>query len=78
MFYGGTPITADRELLKSGADTPHVVIGTPGRLKALAGEKAMDLSHIKQFVVDECDKVLEKLDMRQDVQKIFMECPKKK
>merc|ERR1712023_22256 len=31
-----------------------------------------------QFVLDECDKCLDKLDMRGDVQKIFMETPKKK
>merc|ERR1719352_443008 len=29
------------------------------------------------FVLDECDKCLDKLDMRGDVQKIFMETPKK-
>ncbi|CAD7950284.1 unnamed protein product [Amoebophrya sp. A25] len=36
------------------------------------------MSHIKQFILDECDKCLEKMDMRQDVQKIFVQCPKKK
>lgn len=78
VVYGGTPITKDRETLKSTADAPHVLIGTPGRVLALANEKSIDMANIKQFVVDECDKVLEKLDMRQDVQKIFMKCPRKK
>merc|ERR1711967_80783 len=31
-----------------------------------------------QFVLDECDKCLDKLDMRKDVQQIFIETPKKK
>ena len=41
-------------------------------------EEAMDLSKVKHFVMDECDKMLEQLDMRGDVQKIFIKCPKKK
>lgn len=78
VVYGGTPITKDRETLKSGTDAPHVLIGTPGRVLALVKEKALDLSGVSRFVLDECDKVLEKVDMRQDVQKIFIQCPKKK
>ena len=35
-------------------------------------EKALDLSECKQFILDECDKCLEKTDMRQDVQRIFI------
>merc|ERR1712183_388044 len=31
-----------------------------------------------QFVLDECDKWLDKLDMRKDIQQIFVETPKKK
>merc|ERR1712183_733054 len=31
-----------------------------------------------QFVLDECDKCLDKLDMRKDIQQIFIETPKKK
>lgn len=79
VVYGGTPITKDRELLKNtNGESPHVLIGTPGRVLALVKEKALDLSGISRFVLDECDKVLEKTDMRQDVQKIFIQCPKKK
>lgn len=77
VVYGGVPITKDKEMFK-GADAPHVVIGTPGRIKALVADKTMDLSNVKQFVLDECDKCLEKADMRGDVQKIFIQCPKKK
>merc|ERR1712182_182462 len=32
----------------------------------------------RQFILDECDKCLEKLDMRKDIQQIFIETPKKK
>lgn len=34
----------------------------------LADEKALDMSHVRHFVVDECDKCLENIDMRADVQ----------
>lgn len=107
-FFGGIPITQNRETLKK--DLPNIVIGTPGRikqvrgfascvsraerepqldhilaaptrcshstsLKALTGsltllpasdlqlaiEKALKLSTVHHFVLDECDKMLEKL-----------------
>jgi superfamily II DNA/RNA helicase len=38
-------------------------------------ENALDLSHIRHFVVDECDKCLESIDMRADVQAIFKRTP---
>merc|ERR1711967_5394 len=57
---------------------PHIMIGTPGRVLALCRDKDLKLEKLTQFVLDECDKCLEKLDMRKDVQQIFMETPKKK
>lgn len=75
VFYGGTPIRENRELLKSDK-VPHIVVGTPGRMKALCVLKDdMDLSNVKHFVLDECDKMLEQLDMRRDVQAIFKKTP---
>merc|ERR1719230_1235097 len=76
VVYGGTPIAKDKEMLKD--DCPHVLIGTPGRVLALCRNKDLKLEKLTQFVLDECDKCLDKLDMRKDVQQIFMETPKKK
>jgi ATP-dependent RNA helicase UAP56/SUB2 len=76
VVYGGVPITKDREMLKESS--PHILIGTPGRLLGLLREKDLKLDKLTQFVLDECDKCLDKLDMRQDVQKIFVDTPKKK
>merc|ERR1712046_243319 len=59
-------------------DCPHVIIGTPGRLLGLCREKDLKLDKLQQFVLDECDKCLDKLDMRKDVQQIFVATPKKK
>lgn len=73
VFYGGVPVQTNRELLKN--DPPHIVIGTPGRILQLAEEKALKLANIKFFVLDECDKMLESLDMRRDVQKVFKMTP---
>lgn len=58
-MYGGTPIQADRDLLKSKDRCPHILVGTPGRINGLVREKALRGSTIKTFVLDECDKMLE-------------------
>jgi len=76
VVYGGMPIAKDREMLRDNC--PHVLIGTPGRVLGLLREKDLKLDKLSQFVLDECDKCLDKLDMRKDVQQIFVETPKKK
>jgi len=77
VFYGGVPLTHNKEQLK-GDNIPHIVIGTPGRILQLCNEKILNLSHIKHFILDECDKMLESLDMRKDVQNIFRMTPHNK
>ncbi|TFL06573.1 P-loop containing nucleoside triphosphate hydrolase protein [Pterulicium gracile] len=74
-FYGGTPVTKDAELLRDKAKCPHIVVATPGRLNALTRDKVLDAKNVKHFVLDECDKMLEQLDMRRDVQEIFRATP---
>lgn len=76
VFIGGRPTTQDKTELKN--EQPNIVIGTPGRIKSLIEEKALNLSHLKFFILDECDKMLESLDMRKDVQAIFRSTPHKK
>merc|ERR1712222_244818 len=76
VVYGGMPIAKDRDMLRD--DCPHILIGTPGRVLGLLREKDLKLDKLTQFVLDECDKCLDKLDMRKDVQQIFIETPKKK
>jgi len=76
VVYGGVAIQQDKEMLKE--KTPQVLIGTPGRLLGLIKDKDLKLDKVSQFVLDECDKCLEKLDMRRDIQQIFLETPKKK
>jgi len=75
-IYGGIPLPQQEKDLKD--DPPHVIVACPGRLKVLIQRKALDMSNLKVFVIDEVDKVLEKADMRQDVQEIFYKTPKNK
>ena len=77
VFYGGIPVEKNVATLR-GDDKPHVVIGTPGRIMDLTERKDLDLSKLKQFVLDECDKLLEQLDMRRTVQQIFRATPHEK
>ncbi|KAI0005369.1 hypothetical protein BJV74DRAFT_875326 [Russula compacta] len=74
-FFGGTPVSKDADLLKDKSKCPHIVVATPGRLNALVRDKVLDAKNVKHFVLDECDKMLEQLDMRRDVQEIFRATP---
>uniref|UniRef100_M1BV49 DEAD-box ATP-dependent RNA helicase 56 n=2 Tax=Solanum TaxID=4107 RepID=M1BV49_SOLTU len=73
VFYGGVNIKLHKELLKN--ECPHIVVGTPGRILALARDKDLSLRNVRHFILDECDKMLESLDMRRDVQEIFKMTP---
>merc|ERR1712178_147329 len=76
VIFGGEPIKKHRDELKESV--PHIIVATPGRLLALAKDKTVDLSKVKHFVLDECDQMLEQLDMRKSVQDIFEETPREK
>jgi len=76
VFFGGINIKQHKNLLAS--EVPHVVVGTPGRVLQLVKEKQLDLSKLKRFILDECDQMLESLDMRRDVQQIFRATPHEK
>ncbi|AQK95892.1 DEAD-box ATP-dependent RNA helicase 56 [Zea mays] len=73
VFYGGVHIKNHKDLLKN--ECPHIVVGTPGRILALARDKDLPLKNVRHFILDECDKMLESLDMRRDVQEIFKMTP---
>jgi len=76
VFFGGIPIANHRSLLEK--ETPNIVIGTPGRILQLVKEKKLKLDNLKRFILDECDQMLEALDMRRDVQLIFKATPHEK
>jgi len=76
VFYGGIPVASNIAQLKN--EPPHIVVGTPGRTLGLVRDKHLNLKNVRHFIVDECDRVLESLDMRRDVQEIFRSTPHEK
>ncbi|MEV5430181.1 DEAD/DEAH box helicase [Streptomyces sp. NPDC052701] len=70
-IYGGRAYEPQVEALKKGVD---VVVGTPGRLLDLAGQKKLDLGHIRSLVLDEADEMLD-LGFLPDVEKIINMLP---
>lgn len=76
VMYGGEPMSKHEKILKTKA--PTIIVGTPGRILALVRGKKLDTSNLKHFVLDECDKMLDQLDMRRDVQAIFKMTPHQK
>lgn len=75
VFFGGIPIKQDKAVLK-GDEKPHIVIGTPGRVRQLVIEGDLSLDKVKHFVLDECDHLLDNTDMRAAVQTIYMKTPR--
>jgi len=75
-IVGGDPIEDQVKMLKNSP--PTIVVGTPGRILDLVGKKHLDVSKLKFFILDECDIILEQIDMRKDIQKIFTETPQDK
>ncbi len=78
--FVGVNIKVDLDVLAKEA--PQIVVGTPGRILDLAtrdksGVK-LDLSHVKIFIMDECDRMLSEISMRRDVQRIFQLTPVEK
>jgi ATP-dependent RNA helicase UAP56/SUB2 len=76
VFFGGIVYKLHKDLLAK--EVPHIVIGTPGRILQLAKDNVLKLNSLKRFVLDECDQMLESLDMRRDVQNIFKMTPHEK
>ncbi|WP_314410959.1 DEAD/DEAH box helicase [Streptomyces kroppenstedtii] len=70
-IYGGRAYEPQVEALKKGID---VVVGTPGRLLDLAGQKKLNLKHVRALVLDEADEMLD-LGFLPDVEKIMNMLP---
>lgn len=73
-IYGGRAYEPQVEALQKGVD---VIVGTPGRLLDLAGQKKLDLSRVKALVLDEADEMLD-LGFLPDVEKIMNLLPAKR
>ncbi|MEA5026575.1 MAG: DEAD/DEAH box helicase [Erysipelotrichaceae bacterium] len=67
VIYGGVSQGSQTRALAKRVD---VLVATPGRLLDLINQKFVDLSHIRYFVLDEADQMLD-MGMIQDVKKII-------
>ena len=57
LCIGGTAVRDDIIALREGV---HVVVGTPGRVNDMINRRAMQLDHVRLFVLDEADEMLSK------------------
>lgn len=72
-FIGGRDITDDRKAMSSC----RAVVGTPGRLLHLISNNVLCMDHIKLFVLDEADKLLQG-NFQSDVKKLIRHLPSRK
>ncbi len=70
-IYGGKAYEGQIEQLKAGA---QIVVGTPGRLLDLANQRILNLSQVREMVLDEADKMLD-LGFLADIEKLFSLTP---
>lgn len=71
VVVGGINIDKQIREVKRG---PHVIIGTPGRLKDLLNRKVLRLGNINTFVLDEADRMLD-MGFLPDIKAIASEVP---
>lgn len=71
---GGSALRPQIESLKHGA---HIIVGTPGRVLDLVRGQHLDLSHIKVFVLDEADRMMD-MGFFEDIGEISQATPLRK
>ena len=74
VIYGGVSQKAQTDKLLHGID---ILIATPGRLLDLMHQKFVNLNHIKLFVLDEADRMLD-MGFIHDVHMIIAKLPTKR
>ena len=70
-IYGGKAYEDQIEKIKAGA---QIIVGTPGRLLDLAGQRLLSFSEVEVMVLDEADRMLD-LGFLPDVEKLFSLTP---
>ena len=72
--YGGSSIESQIKTLKRGV---HVVVATPGRLLDLMNRKTVDLSLVKNVIMDEADEMLN-MGFREDIEFVLSGVPEER
>lgn len=71
VIFGGVSQVPQTNALKSGVD---ILVATPGRLLDLITQRYISLGHIKLFVLDEADRMLD-MGFSHDMKKIIAQLP---
>lgn len=74
VVFGGVSIVNQISALRNGVD---VLVATPGRLLDLLNQRALSLSDVEIFVLDEADRMLD-MGFINDVKKIITKIPQQK
>ncbi|MBY0433222.1 MAG: DEAD/DEAH box helicase, partial [Cyclobacteriaceae bacterium] len=74
VIFGGVSQKPQTDALRAGVD---ILVATPGRLLDLMDQRYVDLKHIKMFVLDEADRMLD-MGFIHDVKKIIARLPVKR
>ncbi|MBL6453555.1 MAG: DEAD/DEAH box helicase [Porphyromonas sp.] len=74
-IYGGTDGIAWEQQRRGMAMGADIVIATPGRLLSMLRLGACDLSHVRYFVLDEADRMLD-MGFYEDILEIYKALPK--
>lgn len=72
LIVGGANIQRQIQQVKRG---PHVIIGTPGRVKDLIDRRVLRLQGVNMFVLDEADRMCD-MGFEKDIRNIESELPK--
>ncbi len=72
VIFGGVSQKPQTDMLKAGID---ILIATPGRLLDLMNQKYINLHHVKFFVLDEADRMLD-MGLVADVKRIISHLPR--
>lgn len=72
VIFGGVKQKSQTDALRAGVD---ILVATPGRLLDLIQQKYINLHHVKYFVLDESDRMLD-MGMIHDVKRIMGQMPK--
>lgn len=74
LVVGGMNINRQIQQVKRG---PHVIIGTPGRIKDLMGRRVLRLQNVSTFVLDEADRMCD-MGFINDIRAIEAELPRER
>lgn len=74
VIFGGVNQKPQVDVLRKGVD---ILIATPGRLLDLIAQKHISLNHVKHFILDEADRMLD-MGFIHDIKRLLPMLPKQK